>query len=203
MRADDDAPLVVGQSLGAACRIAAHHAHRQLLGNILGDGQQLWHRFEGHAAVVLVEPSHDDSKAAVGEPLAHRHGARAKELDLVDAHHLRVGQDQPGQLLDVVERRALEPLVAVADNRGISVAPVEARLEDLHPLLAEQGALEATDQLFGLAREHGPADDLDPAGILGQMLHGRKRRILHSAAADEKPTVAGARSPPARAGVLA
>ena len=48
-------------------RVAAHHADRQRLGDVLGDRQQLRHRLERLAEVVLVEAGDDDALAAVGE----------------------------------------------------------------------------------------------------------------------------------------
>ena len=41
------------------------------------------------------------------------------------------------------------------------------RLEDLHALAGDHGAPDAPHQLFGLAAEHHPSDDLDPPALTG------------------------------------
>ena len=51
----------------------------------------------------------------------------------------------------------------VGDDPRRIVAVVDARLERLNPLPGEEGALEAADQLLGLAAEHRAANHLDAA----------------------------------------
>jgi hypothetical protein len=63
-RLTDEALRVVG-------RVAAHHTDGARLGDVLGDGQQLRHRVEGLAQVILVQPGHDHAHAARGQP-GHR-----------------------------------------------------------------------------------------------------------------------------------
>ena len=51
------------------------------------------------------------------------------------------------------------------------VAEVDVRLEAGDALAGDAGALEAADELFGLAREHRAGDDFEDAGG-GWLLHG-------------------------------
>ena len=43
------------------------------------------------------------------------------------------------------------------------VARIDGRLENLHALAGDLRAAQAANQLFALAAEHAPDDDLDPA----------------------------------------
>ena len=59
----------------------------------------------------------------------------------------------------------------VGDYFHVGISVVYGRLEDGDFLVGELGAAEPADELFGLAGEHGAADDLDAAGfsmILGK-----------------------------------
>src|SRR5436190_11592264 len=53
-RADQHAIAADDQPLGVIRGIAADHADRQRLGDVLGDGQELRHRLEGSTEIVLV-----------------------------------------------------------------------------------------------------------------------------------------------------
>src|SRR5438132_13945288 len=46
-------------ALRIICRLAALHADRVGLGYVLGDGEQLRHRFPGPAGIVLIKPGND------------------------------------------------------------------------------------------------------------------------------------------------
>lgn len=69
---------------------AALNADRSELRDRLGDGEHGWHRIEGLAAVVLIEPRDHHAHAAVGKSPSHWNEERAEELRLVDADDLRV-----------------------------------------------------------------------------------------------------------------
>ena len=56
------------------------------------------------------------------------------------------------------------------DGRAV-VAEVDVGLVAGDALAGDAGALEAADELFGLAREHGAGDDFEDAGG-GGLLHG-------------------------------
>ena len=56
----------------------------QRLGDVFGDRQQLRHRLERPAEIVLIQPGDDDALAAVRQRVAGRRQVRVEELPLVD-----------------------------------------------------------------------------------------------------------------------
>ena len=54
-------------------------------------------------------------------------------------------------------------LGAVAGYGGAMVAEVDVGLEAGYALAGDAGTLEAADELFGFAGEHGPGDDFEAA----------------------------------------
>jgi hypothetical protein len=73
-----------------AGRVAAHHADGVGLGDVFRNRQQLRHRLEGLAQVVLVQPGHDHADAAVRQGVAHHRQLEVEELSFVDADHFGV-----------------------------------------------------------------------------------------------------------------
>ena len=147
-------------------RGAAHHAHRELLGDHVGDDEEARHRAEGAAEVVLLEAGDDDAGAAIGEALGDVDDAFVEELRLVDADD----GDGAGLLLqlgvDLGARRdghRVDARGGVAHDVARVVAVVDARLEHEHALAGDARAAQAFDELFGFAREHRAADDFDVA----------------------------------------
>ena len=67
LRAEQHPVSACDQPLGVVGRVAAHHADGPRLGDVLGDGQQLRHRLERLAQIVLVEPRDDHPHAAAGQ----------------------------------------------------------------------------------------------------------------------------------------
>ena len=59
--ADDDAALAGGEALRPVRGRAAHHAHGERLGDVLGHSEELRHRLEGPAEVVLIEARANDA----------------------------------------------------------------------------------------------------------------------------------------------
>ena len=90
LRANQDALAARDQPLCVIGGGAAHHADRQRLGDVLGDRQELRHRLERLAEIVLIEPGHDHALALIREGAADRRQLRVEELPLVDADHLRL-----------------------------------------------------------------------------------------------------------------
>ncbi len=64
---------------------------------------------------------------------------------------------------DVGDRHRLVGLRAVRRDRGAVVAEVDVGLEACDPLTRDAGALQAADELFALAGEHGAGDHFDAA----------------------------------------
>ena len=80
-------------------RVAAHHADRQRLGDVLRDRQQLRHRLERPPEKILVEAGDNDALALVRQRVAHQGQIVVEELPLVDADNLSVR-------LDLLEQQA-------------------------------------------------------------------------------------------------
>ena len=89
--ADQHAVAAGDQPLRVVGRVAADHADGVGLGDVLGDRQQLRHRLERLAQVVLVEAGDDHPLAAVGQRVADRRQVLVEELPFVDADDLGVG----------------------------------------------------------------------------------------------------------------
>ena len=83
---------------------------------------------------------------------------------------------------------ALEHALIVRGDARACVAGVDAVFEELDLLARVLRAAHAADQLLGLAREHASADDLDPADVLGYVVHGCGLRgaMIDSTAAEGK-----------------
>ena len=92
MRAHEDAFLTLHEALGVVGGLAADDADGERLGDVLGDGEQLGHRLERLAEIVLIEPRDDDAPALIRERVADRRQLDVEELTFVDADDLRVGQ---------------------------------------------------------------------------------------------------------------
>src|SRR5687767_693121 len=87
--ADDDAALDLGDALRVVGGLAAADADGVRLGDVLGDGEELRHRLEGAARVVLIEPGDDDAHSARGERVGDAHEFEVEELPLVNADDVR------------------------------------------------------------------------------------------------------------------
>src|SRR5215831_14389761 len=147
--ADHHASRAADLAVGAIGRLATNDTDRQRLGDVLGDREQIGHRLEGLALVVLVEPGHDHALAPARELVDHRQQVAAEELALVDPDHLRlVGVTQ--DLARGAHRPRRDPELAVRYDRVGRVAAVDVGLEDLDPLAGDLGAAQTPDQLLGL-----------------------------------------------------
>ena len=146
--------------------VAAADADGVDLGDVFGRGHQRWHRPEGFAGVVHVQPCDDDPHAAVGQFAADLDDAVVEELRFVDAHDV----DLRGHQQDVarrVDRRGADGVGVVRNDLLLRVAHVDAGFEYLDFLVCVPGAFEAAYQLLGLTREHRAADHFDPALAAG------------------------------------
>ena len=147
-RADDDARVLLDDALRVVGGLAAANADGVRLGDVLGDGEQLRHRLEGLAGVVLIEAGDDDARAASGEFVGDLDEPLIEELSLVNADNFGVGL---GERKDFVRRLDDVRLVAHLGMRHdviARIARVDLRLEDLHTLARDLGAAQAADQLF-------------------------------------------------------
>jgi hypothetical protein len=147
-------------------RIAANHADGEGLGDVLGDRQQLRHRFERPAQIVLIQAGDDDPLAAIGERVTGRREIEVEELPFVDADHFGVVGDLQQQLVGVADGLGRDPHLAVGDDMAVAEAVVHQRLEHLHPLAGNLDPPQPADELFALPAEHAAGDHFDPP-VLG------------------------------------
>ena len=78
------------EPLGAARWVSADHANGVRFRDVLGDGEELGHRFERLAEIVLIQSRHDHTLSLIGERIAGRWKSRVEELPFIDADHLGI-----------------------------------------------------------------------------------------------------------------
>src|SRR5262245_55831481 len=94
LRSEQDAVTAWDEALRVIGWIAAHHTDRQCLGDVFRDGEELGHRFERLAEVILIESRHDDALPAIGQFVDHGWQLLIEELSFVDADDLSIVLDQ-------------------------------------------------------------------------------------------------------------
>ena len=147
----DDAMADVGQGPAA-------YADGMYLCYVICDGAELRHRSERLSFEVEVQSCYDDACASAGKFVAYADNLFVKELCLVNTQDVRIGphEQYAGSTL---HRRGGYGVAFVADDVFLAVAHVNGRLEDLHFLFGELGALHAAYEFFSLSGEHRAADD--------------------------------------------
>jgi len=114
-------------------------------------------RAERKPAKVLIEPCGDDSGSVLGELERCADDGRLEELHLVDPEDLEAPRSRD-ELRHRRDRNAAHPSARVTDD----------------VLAGDLRSPQPTNHLLTLAREHRPADDLEPAASLwGDPDHGR------------------------------
>ena len=163
----DDELLALAETLGVDGGLAADHADGGEFRDLVGDGHECGDRAEGLGVEGGVEASHDYAFAQVNELYGEGNYGFVEELDLVDAYDVggfEEGEEGFAEAVNVGYGAGFVGLVAVAGDGGAVVAEVDVGLEAGYALAGDAGALEAADELFGFAGEHGPGDDFEAAG---------------------------------------
>ena len=88
--ADGDAFFGFEGALGVVGRLATLHADGVGLGDVLGDGEELGHRFPGFAGVVLVKAGDDDPHPSLGQLIRDVNKLVVEKLALVDTDNFSV-----------------------------------------------------------------------------------------------------------------
>src|SRR5258706_8385736 len=167
---DDYELLALAEALSVDGGGAADHADGGEFGDLVGEGHEVGDWAEGLVGEGGVEAGEDDALAEVNEFHGEMGEVVVEELDFVEADDV--------DLVDAAgfEELGLEPVGcwgydggvvgvgAVAGNGGAVVAEVDVGFEAGYALTGDAGALEAADELFGFAGEHGACDDFDSAG---------------------------------------
>jgi hypothetical protein len=164
--ADDDELLGLTEALGVDGGLAADHADGGELGDLVGEGHEVGDGAEGLVGEGGVEACHEDSFAEGDELEGEGDDVGREELDLVDADDLdgvELGSEGGAEVFDVADDGGFVGLGAVAGDGGAVVAEVDVGLEAGDALAGDAGALEAADELFGLAGKHGSDDDFEHA----------------------------------------
>ncbi len=159
----------LAEALGVDGGLAADHADRRELGDLIGEGHQVGDGAEGLVGEGGVEAGHEDSFAEGDEFEREWDDVLVEELDLVDADNFDVVELRVEVLAEAVgggDGGGVVGLRAVAGDGGAVVAEVDVRLVAGDALAGDAGALEAADELLGFAGEHGAGDDLKDARLL-------------------------------------
>jgi hypothetical protein len=150
-RAHDDQVLRSDQPLRMHGGISTLHADGKKLGDFFGYGKQARHGLKGATEVIGVETCDDHALPGVCHAHANVNKPIPEELAFVDPDHF-------GPRLDFLENFdsvphdlgwQLEP--GMGNNVRLRVPLVDDRLEDLHTLPGDFGALQAPNQFFTLA----------------------------------------------------
>ena len=154
--AQQDLLFLIHQSVAHVGQCTTPYTYCMHLAHLVGNSKQAWHGSEGFALEVKVETCHYHPHALVCQLVAHLHYMLVKELCLVNAYHVVVlcHEQYAGT---GVYRRAGYAVALVADYVLVAVSGIQSGFEYLHFLSCKHGTLHASDQFFGLAREHGAA----------------------------------------------
>ena len=168
--AHDDELLALAEALGVDGGGAADHADSGEFGDLVGEGHQDGHWAEGLVGEGGVEAGEDDALTHVDELHGEVGDSGVEELDLVEADDVDLVDATGFKELDFEAvgcwgyDGGVVGLGAVAGDGGAMVAEVDVRFEAGYALTGDPGSLEAADELFGFAGEHGADDDFDSAG---------------------------------------
>jgi len=166
--------LRLAEALGVDGGLAADHADGGELGDLVSQRHQRRNRAKGFIRKGRIEAGHEDAFAEGDELEGERDDGGVEELDLVDADDFYLGELGVERGAEVFDRRNSSSFMGLRAMRGDGravVAEVDVGLEAGDALAGDAGALEAADELFGLAREHGAGDDFEDAGDGRGLLH--------------------------------
>ena len=102
--------------------------------------------------------------AFIGQLTDDLDNGRVEELRLIDPHHVKTVFMVPDRLRPIDGHRG-NGTVVMRDHMVFRVTIVHLGFEDHHTLTRDLGPPQTADQLFGLAREHATANDLDPTSL--------------------------------------
>jgi len=171
----DDEFLRLAEALGVDGRLAADHADGGELGDLVGEGHEVGDGAKGFVGEGGVEAGHEDALAEGDQFEGQRDDRGGEELDFVDTDDFDFGELREEALAEVFyvgDGGGFVGVRTVRGDGGAVVAEVDVGLEAGHALAGDAGSLEATDELFGFAREHGAGDDFENAGDGDGLLHG-------------------------------
>ena len=170
----NDQLLRLAKSLGVDGGLAADHTDGRELGDLVGEGHESWDWAEGLVVEGSVEASHEDSLAQGDELHAERNDGGVEELNFVDADDfdlVELREESSAEVFHGGDGDSFMRLRAVRRDGGAVVAEVDIRLKAGDALAGDACTLEAADELFGLAGEHGAGNDFEDAGSRVR-LHG-------------------------------
>ena len=168
--ADDYELLALAEALCVDGGGAAGHADGGEFGDFVGEGHEVGDWAEGLVGEGGVEAGQYDAFAEVNELHGEVSDVVVEELDFVEADDVdfvdAVGFEELG--FEAVGCWGYDGSVvglgAVAGDGGAVIAEVDVGFEAGYALAGDAGALEAADELFGFAGEHGAGDDFNAAG---------------------------------------
>jgi hypothetical protein len=162
----DDKFLRGSEALGVDGGLAADHADGGELGDLVGKSHERGDGAEGLVGEGGVEAGEKDALAEGDELECERDDGGVEELGFVDADdfdfvELRV--EDGAELFDGGDGDGVVGLGRVRGDGGAVVAEVDVGLVAGDSLASDARSLEATDEFFGFAGEHGAGDDFENA----------------------------------------
>jgi len=161
----------VDESLVSSGEITAPNANGVELVDLFGDGEELRDGAEGLSSEVHVRSRHDDSDPPICQSIGHLNHPQVQELGLVDGDDFNTIGHGLGNLNGVGHGNGFG-LVSVmgADCEDSPIAVIKVGLEDLDPLLGDEGSPDPPEEFFRFSAEHHARHNLDPT-VLGTMIH--------------------------------
>lgn len=156
--------LVASQPLRVDGRRAAEHAYSGELDYLIGNCHQRWYGHKRVARECGIESGEHDALAGMDELHREANERIIEELRLIDAddiNGLKDGEERVAQSLYVAHGPRIEGLCAVRSDGFGLVAEIHLRLEARDAQSGDLCALQAANQLFALAGEHGSGNDFE------------------------------------------
>src|SRR4051812_43520144 len=118
---------------------------------------------EGTAEVIGVKAGDDDALTHVRQSDYRFNDLHTQELGFIDADDLSAQIQPIHHVCGIFHVGGADLDFRVRDDVVVSIALVDAGLEDLDTLTRDLGAAQAADEFFALAAEHRTANHFDPS----------------------------------------
>jgi hypothetical protein len=168
--ADKEPVAVFDQSLRPIRGRPAANADCESFRDVFGHRQQLRHRIEWPAPVILVQPGNNDAFAGIRKSVAHRDEIHIEELAFIYSNDLRPAIQQLKNVAGVGYQLRFDLHLAVADDVVLAIPVIHLGFEDLNPLSRYLRAAQTPYKFLAFSAEHAAANDFDPAQVCSLMV---------------------------------
>jgi len=163
---DLDAGFGFDRALRVVRRGAAFYADGVCFGDELRHAEQLGHRFERPAGVILVQPRNYHALSLSGELVNRIDESHIEKLALIDPDHFSIGFDRFEHLDRRGHRHRIVLMAGVRRDLLNGISCIDSGFEHLNLLAGDAGPVQAADQFFRLSGEHRTDNHLDPSGAV-------------------------------------